>query len=435
MNRLCRRTLLLSGLVLVTTAANPQCEPGAGSGSVIHTWNQLAIESVRLRSGTDAQAARTYALVNLAMYDAVWGVLSHSPNRRTHALLKFDDAPARADLAVAAASAARTVLAGLHPEQAARWDRQLLADLAQADGRVSEVSAGQRWGKDVGARVLALRASDVGPAETQPAGTGPGQFRAGWSGTQFRALAPFGIADPSAFAGAGPPALGSLDYAAAFAEVKLLGNAGIPDARKLEQFAFWNLGAGTGQPPGAWLQIAMIVTRDDPLPLPETARLFALLAMAMADTVAPTYQTKFAHRAWRPTSAIREASAGTNPQDSAAGDTVWAARAGSVGGSPEYWSGHSAFSGAAATVLARFFCNDAVAFQFASDSAPGGKPRSYARFSDAERDAGRSRIVGGLHFEFSNLDGLAAGRAVAEEILAHKLLRPVAVTHVGHCPL
>ena len=106
-----------------------------------------------------------------------------------------------------------------------------------------------------------------------------------------------------------------------------------------------------------------------------------------------------------------------------------------MGSSPEYWSGHSAFSGAAATVLARFFCNDAVAFSFASDSAPGGKARRYARFSDAERDAGRSRIVGGLHFEFSNHDGLVAGRAVAEEIVAHKLLREVPVTHLGQCPL
>jgi hypothetical protein len=434
MNRVYQRTLIFSGLVLFTAAANPQCEPGSGtSGTVVHTWNELAIESVRLRSSTDAQAARVYAMVNLAMYDAVWGVLSHSPNRRKPALVKFENAPARADVGVAAASAARTVLAGLHPEQAARYDARLAADLAQADGRVFEVSAGQRWGKEVGTQVLGLRANDVGLAEAQPAGTGPGQFRAAWSGTQFRALAPFGIAEAARYAGAGPPGLGSLDYDAAFAEVKLLGNAAIADAAKLEQFGFWNLAAGTSQPPGAWLQIAIIVTRADPLPLPETARLFALLAMAMADTVAPTYLTKYTHRAWRPTSAIREANAASNPYGN--GDATWAARAGSMGSSPEYWSGHSAFSGAAATVLARFFCNDAVAFSFASDSAPGGKARHYSRFSDAERDAGRSRIVGGLHFEFSNQDGLIAGRAVAEEIVARKLLREVPVTHFGQCPL
>jgi hypothetical protein len=41
----------------------------------------------------------------------------------------------------------------------------------------------------------------------------------------------------------------------------------------------------------------------------------------------------------------------------------------------------------------------------------------------------------GLHFEFSNQDGLAAGRAVAAEILAHSLLRKDGSTHFGQCPV
>jgi hypothetical protein len=46
---------------------------------------------------------------------------------------------------------------------------------------------------------------------------------------------------------------------------------------------------------------------------PEMARLFALLTMAMADTVATTYQTKFVFQAWRPATAIREADTDNNP--------------------------------------------------------------------------------------------------------------------------
>src|SRR5262249_1011174 len=84
-----------------------------------------------------------------------------------------------------------------------------------------------------------------------------GQFRATWSGTQFRNLLPFAIADPKVYVSPGPPDLTSLDYAAAFAEVKLLGNAAIPDADKFATFQFWSLGAGTDQPPGAWIQIAL----------------------------------------------------------------------------------------------------------------------------------------------------------------------------------
>ena len=109
------------------------------------------------------------------------------------------------------------------------------------------------------------------------------------------------------YVGAGPPALSSLDYAAAFAEVTLVGNAAISDADKLATYQYWSLGGGTSQPPGAWLQVALAVTTDHPLSLPEMARLFALTSMAMADTVAPTVRTKSHYHHWRPTTAIREA--------------------------------------------------------------------------------------------------------------------------------
>jgi hypothetical protein len=61
--------------------------------------------------------------------------------------------------------------------------------------------------------------------------------------------------------------------------------------------------------------------------------------------------------------------------------------------------------------------------------------RSYSSFSTAADEAGRSRVVGGIHFEFSNQDGLAAGRAVAAEILAKRLLRLDGRTHFGQCPI
>src|SRR5262249_30372696 len=150
-----------------------------------------------------------------------------------------------------------------------------------------------------------------------------------------------------------------------------------------------------------------------PLDLPETARLFALLSMAMCDTVAPTYQTKFLFHAWRPATAIREADTDGNPNTDKEGG--WSPRAGGIGGTPEHWSGHSSFSGAAARVLAGFFCNDNISFTLVTDSAPGGQARSYTSFSAAEIEAGRSRVVGGIHFEFSNQAGLAAGHGVAAE--------------------
>ena len=50
-------------------------------------------------------------------------------------------------------------------------------------------------------------------------------------------------------------------------------------------------------------------------------------------------------------------------------------------------------------------------------------------------ETGRSRVMGGLHFEFSNQAGLAAGRAIASEILGRKLLLVGGgATHHGSCP-
>jgi hypothetical protein len=428
-------TVIFSLILFVMPGWTPgQAQPSNNSGPVVRNWNQLALDTARTKNASDAQAARLYAMVNVAIYDAVNGIASrHGSMDRDQALVPPHGAPAQGNTIAAAASAAHAVLIGLYPDLAARFDAQLASDLSGLPGSGS-VSAGREWGEHVGAEVLAARANDgSSPDEAQPPGVGPGQFRAAWSGTQFRNLLPFAIADSSVYVSPGPPALTSLEYAAALAEVKLLGNAAIPDPEKLATFQYWSLGAGTSQPPGAWIQIALTVTNDRPLPLAEVARLFALLSMAMADTVAPTYQTKFVFHAWRPATAIREADTDDNPNTIA--DPGWSPRAGGIGGTPEHWSGHSSFAGAGARVLAGFFCQDDIPFTLVTDSAPGAQARSYRSFSAAETEMGRSRVLGGIHFEFSNQAGISAGHGVAAEVLSRKLLLQRGPTHFGQCPL
>lgn len=168
--------------------------------------------------------------------------------------------------------------------------------------------------------------------------------------------------------------------------------------------------------------------------LAEKTRLLALLGMALSDTVGPTTVTKAAFRHWRPTAAIVSGDSDPNPYTE--GQPTWLQR-GTAATSPESWSGHSAFAGAGAAVLAGFFCNDnipIVGFQSDSAVAAAIPARDYPSFSAAGAEMGRSRIVGGLHFAFSNQDGLATGRAIAEEILANKLLRTSGQTHFGACP-
>src|SRR5262249_52781997 len=79
---------------------------------------------------------------------------------------------------------------------------------------------------------------------------------------------------------------------------------------------------------------------------------------------------------------------------------------------PEYVSGHSTFSAAAAAVLDSYFGSNV---SFTSTSA--GFTRSYTGFGQAAIEAGRSRIYGGIHFEFADADGEAAGRALGNYVL------------------
>ena len=81
---------------------------------------------------------------------------------------------------------------------------------------------------------------------------------------------------------------------------------------------------------------------------------------------------------------------------------------------PEYVSAHRTFSAAAAGVLESYF--DKVSFSVGSDSVSGVK-RSFKTFQECAAEIGQSRLYGGIHYRFSNLQGLALGKKVAIEVL------------------
>ena len=57
-----------------------------------------------------------------------------------------------------------------------------------------------------------------------------------------------------------------------------------------------------------------------------------------------------------------------------------------------------------------------VPFETQSDGLPGVK-RLYDDFYQAADEAGRSRIYGGIHFEFSNRDGQNAGKEIGRDVV------------------
>jgi len=78
---------------------------------------------------------------------------------------------------------------------------------------------------------------------------------------------------------------------------------------------------------------------------------------------------------------------------------------------PEYPSGHSTQSGAAAAVLTRFF-GDNFAYEDSAHVNDGLPPRKFDSFWAAADEAAVSRLYGGIHFRTAIERGLDQGRCV-----------------------
>lgn len=177
--------------------------------------------------------------------------------------------------------------------------------------------------------------------------------------------------------------------------------------------AFWSDFSYTCMPPEHWNEIAATVARDRRLGESQIARLFSVLNVAMADAAVVCWQAKYRYNLWRPITVL--ARDGWEPLLSTPSH-------------PEYPSGHSVFSGAAAIVLASFFGSDDCTFTVMSDAARG-EVRTFDSFSAAAAEISWSRIFGGIHFRFSCEDGLEIGRSVGTE--AVNRMNPTNITHLA----
>jgi hypothetical protein len=411
--------MLLTGMVFMMAHA-----ADGWAGNVVTRWVEQALDTVRVANFSTPAAARLYAMTTVSMYDAVNGIdRARYLSTREHALVPPSGAPFFGDRRAAAAAAAHAVLIALLPANAAVLDTALAEELAALGGEAAPpVALGRAWGRGVGQQIIALQANGgTQSAETQPPGTGPGEFRLPFTGAQFRHMAPFGVASLTPYATPGPPPLTSAEYAAAFNEVKVLGSVTDTDPERMAIARHWQAEANTARETGLWFKAALQVVEEQGTVylLSYTARLFALLGMGIADSVAASWTAKFDYHSWRPGDAIRNASTDGNPDTEE--DLNWSPRNGSFGGTPEYTSGTATFAGAASTILVGFYCRDNIAFAFTGELGTPARP--YSSFTAAADEAGRSRIYNGIHFEFSNQHGREAGDNIGAEIVYTRLRR------------
>ena len=386
--------------------------------AAVLAWNMAAVDALTAHDeyANPMAAARVYALVHVAQHDAV-----NATNPAFESYV-FRGRDAAADPVASAAAAAHAVLAALFPAQQAALDATLGTSLAAVpDGEAEK--RGVALGQQAAAALLALRTNDGSDTPfvgNYTPGTGPGRYQftppfdfaaqPGW-----RAVQPFALTRPDQFRPNPPPALESKAYVRAFAEVKSAGVAGSA-TRTADQTAyakFWYEFSELG-----WNRIARTVAADRRLGLRSTARLFALLNMAMSDSYVAGWDAKFHYDFWRPLTAIRAAD--TDGSAATAPDAAWAP----LMVTPpvqDYPSTHSALGSAAAEVLASVL-GDRTRFTFTSPSAePANSARTFARFSQAADENADSRVRAGIHFRFATDAGQALGRRVGRWTVSHHL--------------
>jgi hypothetical protein len=390
------------------------------NADVITDWNTAALNIIRSNKTPPPRASRNLAILHASIYDAVNGI-----SREHESYFVPSAVPASASKQAAASAAAHKVLVALWPTNAPAFDALHAAILGPIRNGPQK-QAGIAWGENVADQILAWRAND-GSAATVPLPqlSGPGYWvptppaLAGYLLPQWAFVACFSMTNAAHFRPSGPPALDSAKYAADFNEVKALGGA-VGSARTADQSQiaqFWADGAGTETPPGHWNHIAQDVASGLGNTMEQNARLFALMNLAVADAAICAWDAKLSYFNWRPVTAIRNALSDGN--DATQPDSAWSSFIGTPP-FPDYVSGHSTFSSAAATVLAMFYGTDDVSFTTGSDFMPGVF-RSFPSFSAAADEAAMSRVYGGIHFRFASDDGLASGLSIGEWTFNHYL--------------
>ncbi len=440
--RLLTISLATAAVMVAPASASSHSRPNAVTAWNAHAGN-AALAACIAPADNPLSESRMYAMSHLAIHDALNAI-----DRRSEPYAYDAHARRGASPDAAVAAAARDVLVPVLGQLQAPFSQACIdagvasveSDYAAALDAIPDGPRKERGlavGRAAAMAVLALRSGDGADTTlldfgyTQ--GTAPGEwiftpdrpfaFAPGWGH-----VTPFVLDDASQFRPGPPYALDSPEYASDLNEVKALGGDGITttSARTPEQTEvalFW-----LESSPLRWNRIARTLSASRRLDSWQSARLFALLDMALADGYIGSFDTKYHYRYWRPVSAIRAAGSDGNPDTRA--DPTWTPLV-TTPPIPDYDSAHAVEGAAAAAVFHRFFGTDRIAFRTCSLTLPAGSTcddaapvsRSFATFTEAAKENGLSRILVGFHFRKAVREGIHHGRRIGR-LAVRRYLRP-----------
>jgi hypothetical protein len=166
-------------------------------------------------------------------------------------------------------------------------------------------------------------------------------------------------------------------------------------------------------PGGHWIMIGQQVCKQKNIPVTKAAQVYALTAIAVYDGFISCWDEKFKGNLIRPITIINRII-----------DKNWVPYI-QTPPFPEFTSGHSVISDAAAVVLTgllgeNFEFTDEIEMQF------GNKARTFKSFLDAAIESTYSRVYGGIHYPETARISIKQGKDIGNHVL--KVLAPSAAT-------
>jgi hypothetical protein len=382
--------------------------------NVITDWDTKAVAVVP----PAPLGQRELAMVHVAMFDAV-----NSIERRYRPYLIQLTALKTTSQDAAAATAAASVLVGLHPETAGDTKAALASYLAAiADGEAK--SDGIRLGEAVATEVLKARANDGANApdayrpKTKPGVYVPTPITVA---SVWPAVTPFALTKPSQFRPQPPIALESKEWAADFNELKAYGGkvSTKRSPQQTETARFWLMVGAPGYHP---IPRQLIAAKQ--MSIIDSARFMALYSAALADAYIAVFDAKYHYEFWRPITAIRNGDINGNPATER--EATWQPIE-NTPMHPEYPCAHCIQAGAAVAVIESVLGSAVIPeVSVTSTTAPGVTHRwtDLGAFSDEIADA---RIWAGFHYRFSTRVGTDMGRQIGEYVMKN-VMQPQPVT-------
>jgi hypothetical protein len=408
-----RISAALLGLLIVTAA------PARAGTNVITDWDEKSVAFVTTYI-PGPMGSRAIAIVHLAMFDAVNSI---EPRYRPY-VGQVSAAPGTSKEA-AAAAAAGAVLAALvsNNDKAQTQIRDTaaayLSTLPDGDAK----SNGIKLGEGIAAKILDARANDrAGVADdyrpiTKPGVYVPTQLTVG---SKWPDMTPFVIAKPSQFRPEPPVSLKSKEWAADYNELKDYGGktSSKRSPEQTETARFW-LVVG----PPAYQPFARQLVMKKDMSVVDSARLMALVSVALSDALAAVFDAKYHYNFWRPVTAIRNGDTDDNPATERM--ATWEP-IDNTPLHPEYPCAHCISSGAVETVIeAALGGAEIPEIALTSPTAPGVTHR-WTNLKAFSEEVANARIWAGFHYRTSTRVGQEMGHKIGKYVADH-VMQPLTV--------